>query len=191
MSVLITGLIIFFAVHSISLVSDSWRNRMAARIGEWPWKAAYGLASLIGLVLIVRGYGAARLDPVILYSPPHWLRQVAVAFLLPMFPLLLAAYLPGRILRVIKHPMLAATKLWAFAHLLANGTLADVLLFGSFLVWAGADRISLRKREARTVPGTPLTPYNDVLAIILGLALYVGFVLWLHRWLIGVPVLGD
>lgn len=191
MSQLVTGLIIFFAVHSISIVNDDWRNRMAAQIGEWPWKAACGLVALIGLLLIIRGYGYARLDPVVLYSPPHWLRQLAVAFLVPVFPLLLATYFPGRFISIIDHPMLAATKLWAGAHLLANGTVADVLLFGSFLVWAVADRISLRRRAPRPVPRAPESAYNDALVVVLGLALYAAFAYRLHLWLIGVPVVGD
>jgi uncharacterized membrane protein len=191
MSLLIAGLTIFFAVHSISIVNDAWRNRMAARLGEWTWKAGYALIALIGLILIIRGYGEARLDPIVVYSPPQWLRQLSVVFLVPVFPLLLAAYLPGRILSVIEHPMLAATKLWAAAHLLANGTLADVLLFGTFLVWAVADRISLRKRPPPHVPRAPASTANDALAIVLGLALYAGFAFWLHRWLIGVPALGG
>jgi uncharacterized membrane protein len=189
MRVLIAGLIIFFAVHSISIINAGWRNRMAAQLGEWTWKAGYGLVALLGLVLIIQGYGEARLEPVVLYTPPVWLRQLSVAFLIPVFPLLLAAYLPGRILSVIEHPMLAATKLWAAAHLLANGTLADVLLFGSFLVWAALDRISLRRRATPSVPRAPASGLNDALAVILGLGLYAAFVYGLHDWLIGVPVL--
>jgi uncharacterized membrane protein len=128
-------------------------------------------------------------DPLILYTPPPALRLAAVILLLPVFPLLFATYLPGRISTATRHPMLVATKLWATAHLLANGTLADVLLFGSFLAWAVVDRISLRHRSPRPVPGVPPTRFNDVLATVLGLALYAAFVLWLHQRLIGVPVL--
>jgi len=189
MQILIAGLVIFFAVHSASIVNDAWRNRMAARLGEWPWKILYGIIALIGLVLIVRGYGLARLDPIVLYSPPQWLQQLAMVLLLPAFPLLFAAYLPGRIQTATRHPMLAATKLWATAHLLANGTVADLLLFGAFLAWAVADRISLRHRTPHPVPGAPPSAANDILAVVLGLALYAAFVLWLHARLIGVPLL--
>ncbi|MGD2136735.1 MAG: NnrU family protein [Gammaproteobacteria bacterium] len=189
MNVLIAGLVIFLGVHSISIFNDSWRNRMTARLGEWPWKIVYGIAALIGLVLIVRGYGLARLDPIVLYSPPQWLRQLAMVLLLPVFPLLFAAYLPGRIRNTARHPMLAATKLWAVAHLLANGSVADLLLFGGFLAWAVADRISLRHRIPRPVPAMPPSPANDLLAVILGLALYAAFLLWLHARLIGVPLI--
>ncbi|MGB5539361.1 MAG: NnrU family protein, partial [Gammaproteobacteria bacterium] len=134
------------------------------------------------------GYGLARQDPVVLYLPPAWLRHVAMLLLIFMFPLLLATYLPGRIQAATKHPMLVATKLWALAHLLANGNLADVLLFGSFLTWAVVDRISLKRRPAQDVPALPASRFNDALAIVLGLALYAAFVFWGHGWLIGVPL---
>lgn len=189
MTELLTGLVIFFGIHSISIVSDAWRNRIAARIGEWPWKGVYALIAFLGLYLIIHGYGIARLAPVVLYTPPDWLRLIAAALLVPVFPLLFAAYLPGRIRSTTRHPMLVATKLWATAHLLVNGTLADVLLFGAFLVWAVADRISLNHRTPRPVPAAPPTAVNDVIAILLGLALYAAFVFWLHLRLIGVPVL--
>ncbi|MDG4553190.1 MAG: NnrU family protein [Candidatus Competibacter sp.] len=186
MGVLLLGLIIFFAVHSLSIVNKPWRDRQAARLDEGPWQAAYSLAALIGFGLIVWGYGLARHDPLVLYWPPVWLRHLALLLMVPVFPLLLAAYLPGRIQTAVKHPMLAATKLWAVAHLLANGMLADVLLFGAFLVWAVVDRISLRRRALRPVPGAPPSKANDPIAVVGGLALYVAFVLWLHLWLIGV-----
>jgi uncharacterized membrane protein len=122
----------------------------------------------------------------VLYVPPVWLRHVALLLLIFVFPLLFAAYLPGRIKTATKHPLLAATKIWAFAHLLANGTLADVILFGSFLVWAVADRISMTHREQRPIPQAPPSKANDAIAIVLGLGVYVAFVLWLHSWLFGV-----
>src|SRR5512139_1447355 len=134
MNLLLVGLALFFGVHSVSIISDPWRNRMVARMGEWPWKALYALVSGAGFALIVWGYGLARHDPVVVYTPAGWLRPVAMVLLVPVFPLLLATYLPGRIQAAAKHPMLAATKLWAVAHLLVNGMLADVLLFGAFLV---------------------------------------------------------
>ncbi|MCU0812698.1 MAG: NnrU family protein, partial [Thiobacillaceae bacterium] len=143
---LIAGLVIFFGVHSISIVARDWRERTVARIGPAAWKALYSVASLVGFLLIVGGYAQARLDPVILYQPPIWARHLAALLMLPVFPLLLATYLPGRIKAAVKHPMLAATKAWAVAHLLANGMLADVLLFGGFLAWAVIDRISAGKR---------------------------------------------
>jgi len=189
MNTLLAGLIIFFAVHSISIFNDAWRNRMVEKTGEWTWKGIYGLVALIGLFLIVRGYGLARLDALVLYSPPQWLRYPALLLLLPVFPLLLAAYLPGRIQHATKHPMLAAVKLWATAHLLVNGSLPDVVLFGSFLGWAIADRISLKHRAPHPVPGIPATRLNDGFAVVIGLVCYAAFVLWLHTWLTGVAVI--
>jgi uncharacterized membrane protein len=188
MSMLFLGLIIFFAIHSVSIVNDPWRNRMAARIGDWPWKGLYAMVSIVGFVLIVWGYGLARLDPVVLYTPPAWLGPLAILLLVPVFPLLIAAYMPGRIQAAVKHPMLAATQLWAVAHMLVNGMLADVLLFGAFLVWAVLDRISMRRRTQRAIPHLPPAPANDLIAVAGGLALYAGFVFWLHGSLIGVPL---
>lgn len=117
------------------------------------------------------------------------MRHVALFLMLLVFPLVLAANLPGRIKTVTKHPLLATTKLWAMAHLLVNGTLADVLLFGTFLLWAVADRISMKRRTARPIPMAPATRFNDVLAVIGGLLIYCGFVVWGHRALIGVSLL--
>jgi uncharacterized membrane protein len=186
MLVLLLGLILFLGVHSIAIVNNAWREQMIARFGEMPWKVAYGLVALIGLVLIVIGYGEARESPLVLYTMPVWMRHVALLIMLPVFPLLFAAYLPGRIQSATKHPMLVGVKLWAVAHLLANGTLADVLLFGGFLVWAVADRISLKRRPQPSVPGAPPGKRNDLIALGLGLVFYVAFILFLHRWLFGV-----
>ena len=188
MSLLIIGLLVFFAAHSVSIVNVSWRDRVAARLGIMTWQGLYALVAMAGLVLIIWGYGLARQDPLVLYLPPAWLRQGATVLQIFVFPLLLATYLPGRIQAAAKHPMLAATKLWALAHLLANGTLADVLLFGSFLAWAVADRISLKRRTPPPVSTLPPSRMNDGLVIVLGLALYVAFVFWGHGWLIGVPL---
>lgn len=190
MSSLIAGLVLLLGTHSISIVSESWRDAMAARIGTPAWKGIYSLVALAGFVLIVHGYGAARLNPVVLYSPPDWLKQMTVLVMLPVFPLLLAAYLPGRLKAAVKHPMLLAVKFWAFAHLLANGSVADLLLFGGFLTWAVADRISMKHRTSRRLPGPPESGRNDVIAVIGGFVIYVLFVSWLHPLLIGVPVIG-
>jgi len=191
MSMLITGLVVFFAVHSISIFNELWRDSMVAKLGEWPWKGVYSMAAIVGFMLIVFGYGLARVDPVVLYSPPMWLRHVSLLMLVPVFPLILATYLPGRIQAMTRHPMLVATKLWAVAHLLANGTLADVLLFGSFLAWAVIDRISMKRRTQGYIPGAPPSKVNDVIAVLFGLVLYAAFVLWLHAWLIGVSPLAG
>lgn len=190
MTWLILGLVLFLGTHSVAIVAPTWRDAQAMRLGEYPWKGLYALVSVIGFVLLAVGYGMARQSPVVLYSPPPWTRHVVMLLMVPVFPLLLAAYLPGRIHAAAKHPMLAAVKLWAFAHLLGNGTLADVLLFGGFLAWAVADRISLKRRPARPIPKAPPRPANDWIAVVGGLVLYGVFVGRLHQWLIGVSPLG-
>ena len=188
MSWLIVGLIIFFAVHSISIVNEPWRDRMVASMGEWSWKGIYSIVAAIGFFLIVWGYGLVRQESAVIYFPATWLMHLSMLLLIPVFPLLLATYLPGRIRAVAGHPMLIATILWAFAHLLVNGRLADVLLFGTFLVWAGVDLFSMRQRVQRPVPSAPALRFNDHIALVLGLALYSMFVVWLHNMLIGVPL---
>ena len=192
MPVLIVGLVLFLGVHSVAIVAPALRARTIHRLGEGAWKGLYALVSLVGFVLICYGFGLARQAPVVLYSPPIWLRHVALILMLPVFPLIIAAYLPGRIKTAAKHPMLAAVKLWAFAHLLANGLLADVLLFGAFLAWAVVDRISLKRRSTpqllRTAPRGPL---NDVIAVVLGLAIYALLIGWAHVRLFGVSPLNS
>ena len=190
MLLLIVGLSLFLGVHSISIVSPTLRARAVLRIGESAWKGLYALVSLVGFVLICYGFAQARHTPVVLYSPPVWLHYLTLILMLPVFPLILAAYLPGRIKTAAKHPMLAAIRLWAFAHLLANGLLADVLLFGGFLVWAVFDRISLKYRAIQQVIriSSP-RPWNDAIAMILGLALYALTIGWVHVRLFGVSPL--
>ncbi len=189
MLMLLAGLMLFFAPHSVALVAPSWRNRMVMHLRPHSWKGVYSLISAAGLILIVFGFAQARRAPVVLYVSPAWLHEVTWVLMLPVFPLLFAAYLPGRIQRAAKHPMLAAIKIWATAHLLVNGALADVLLFGSFLVWAVAVRISLKRRVPVPVRGASPSRYNDLIAVVLGLALYVSFILRLHGLVIGVPLL--
>jgi uncharacterized membrane protein len=193
MLVLVVGLLIFLGVHSVSIVAPQWRTATIARVGERPWKGVYSLASAVGLALIVVGYGLARRDPVVLYAPPAALRHLALVVMVPVFPLLFAAYLPGRIRAAAKHPFLLAVKIWAFAHLLANGMLADVLLFGGFLAWAVADRISVKRRPAaqtHEVPAAPPSAANDAIALVGGLVVYAVVLLWAHRWIVGVSPLG-
>jgi uncharacterized membrane protein len=192
MLVLVAGLIVFLGIHSVSIFAPVWRLATMARMGERPWKGLYSLASGVGLALLIVGYGMARREPVVLYTPPAGLRHLALLVMVPVFPLFLAAYFPGRIRAMTKHPMLLAVKLWATAHLLANGNLADVLLFGGFLVWAIADRISVKRRsaaEAHELRTAPPRPVNDVIVIAVGLLIYVVIVFWAHRWLIGVSPL--
>ncbi len=190
MTLLIAGLLLFLGVHCASIVAPDWRAGQIARHGEAAWKGLYSLMSIAGFALLIYGYGLARESPVVLYTPPTFARHIALLLMLPVFPLLFAAYLPGRIKTAAKHPMLLAVKLWALAHLLANGTLHDVILFGAFLVWAIADRISVKRRAVtRAVPGAPASPMNDVIAVVGGLATYAVFVLWAHLKLIGVSPL--
>ncbi len=189
MTLLILGLVLFLGIHSISIVNAGGRDRMVDRMGEKPWKGLYSLVSLVGFALIVVGYGAARATPTVLFAPPTGLRHATLLLMVPVFPLLLATYLPGRIQHAARHPMLAATKLWAFAHLLANGMLADLLLFGGVLAWAVADRISLKRRTPRAIPMAPSGKANDALAVGGGLGLYAAWLLYLHPLLIGVSIL--
>jgi uncharacterized membrane protein len=193
MSLLIVGLVLFLGVHSVVIVAPTLRARAVQALGEGAWKGLYALVSLVGFVLICYGFGLARHAPVILYSPPTWLRYVALILMLPVFPLLIAAYLPGRIKTAAKHPMLAAVKFWALAHLLTNGMLVDVLLFGGFLAWAVADRISLKRRSTPQVLRTaPPGPWNDAIAVVLGLAIYALLIGWgAHVRLFGVSPLNS
>lgn len=183
---LLAGLALFLGVHSISIVNEPWRDRVAERFGVWTWKGIYSLATLIGLILIVRGYGDARADTIELYLTPAWLQHVSLLLLIPVFPLLVAAYVPGRLKATFRHPMLLAAKLWAAAHLLANGRLADVVLFGSILLWIFADLLSVSRRQPRKIPGLPPARYYDVIAVVVGLGLYLGFIFGVHELLFGV-----
>ena len=188
MTTLLIGLLIFFGIHSMSVVALPLRNRLAAK-SALGWKGLYSIASVLGIVLIVMGYGELKAEPIILYTTPFWMRYVAAALMLPVFVFFLASLLPGRIQSTLKNPLLVSVKTWALAHLLANGALADVMLFGSFLLWAVAVRVSLKKREPRRYPRAPQSPANDAIVLIAGLALYAATVLWLHEWLFGVPLL--
>jgi uncharacterized membrane protein len=190
MNLLFVGLLIFLGVHSIAIVAPAWRERMVAKLGANGWKGLYALLSILGFALILIGYGAARTAPELVYSPPGWTRHLAVTLLLPVFPLLLATYFPGAIKRAVGHPMLIATVLWAGAHLLTTTTRADLLLFGSFLGWALADWASARTRPQRPLPGAPASRWNDVIALIGGLGLYLGMAFWAHLRLIGIAPFG-
>lgn len=190
---LILGLVVFLGMHSISAVALPLRDSLARRLGEQPWKGVYSLVSIAGFVLLIWGFGQARMQPQVLWTPPTFMRHITLLLMLPVFPLALASLLPGRIQTVTKNPLLIATKTWALAHLLANGSLHHVLLFGAFLAWAVLVRISLKRRPKRAVPGAPATPFNDAIAVVGGLALYALFLFKLHAAWIGVaplPALG-
>jgi uncharacterized membrane protein len=189
MALLILGLVLFIGIHSTSIVAEDFRNRMAAK-SELGWKAFYGIVAIVGIVLIVKGYAAARMETAVLYTPPTFVKHIALTLMLPAFILFLAPYFPGRIKAWTKHPMLVSVKLWAVAHLLANGTVADVVLFGSFLAWAVVDRISMKRRVERPVPSVKPKGVNDVLVVFAGLGIYLTFLLWLHELWFGVSPIG-
>lgn len=189
MLTLILGLILFFVPHSVSIVNEPWRNHMVNRFGEQRWQGLYAVVALTGFILIIRGYGHAHSIASDIYTPPAGMRHLAFLLMLPVFPLLIATYAPGRIRDITKHPMLLATMLWATAHLLVNGNLADLLLFGSFLVWAVADRISMSHRVQRPVTKLQASRRNDLIAVVAGIGLYLTFLLGVHGWLIGVALL--
>jgi len=188
MILLVVGLILFLGIHSVSIVAESRRDARVAAMGVGAWKGLYSVVSLVGLALVVAGYAEARTAPVWVWTPPVFTRHITLLLMVPVFPLLLSAYLPGRISAATKHPMLLATKIWAFSHLLANGALHDLVLFVGFLAWAVADRISL-KRRGPNVPTSGSTA-NDAIAVVAGLGLYAVTLLWLHRILIGVAPVG-
>ncbi|MDP8919268.1 MAG: NnrU family protein [Pseudomonadota bacterium] len=192
MTLLVLGLILFLGTHAFSM-ARSRRAEVVGRMGEGAYKGLYSLLSLAGVVLISIGYGQYRAGGYIpVWDPPVWTRHLALLLVLLAFICFVAAYLPGHIKARLKHPMLAGVKIWALAHLLANGDLGSILLFGSFLVWGVAARISVKRRDVAAQHGGTAAPAgirNDVLAVAIGTIVYVAFVFWLHPWLIGVPVL--
>jgi uncharacterized membrane protein len=190
--ILLLGLLIFLGVHSVRIVGDNWRTAQIARLGDRRWKGLYSLASAVGLALVVWGYGLARRQPVVLWTPPPWTGVVAVVLTVPAFVLLVAAYVPANHIKAaLGHPMLAGVKVWAFAHLLANGTLAAVILFGAFLLWAAAGFAAARRRDreaGRLYPAGTLVP--DAVVVVVGLVTWALFAFFLHGWLVGVRPLG-
>jgi uncharacterized membrane protein len=192
MTFLIVGLVLFLGVHSLRIVADDWRATQVRQRGENAWKGLYSLVSLLGFVLIVWGYGQARQNPVLLWVVPLWTRHLAALLMLASFVLLTAAYVPGNGFKArLGHPMVLAVKVWAVAHLLANNTLADLLLFGAFLLWAVADFRSARRRPA--VPGLaapPVTMARTLLTLVIGAVAWAVFALWGHLVLIGVRPFG-
>jgi uncharacterized membrane protein len=192
MALLILGLVLFLGVHSTRIVADGWRTQMMARLGEKPWKGIYALLSIAGFVLLLWGYGLARQSPVLLWTPPVAMRHVAALLMLLSFILLAATYVPRNAIKAkLHHPMLLSVKVWALAHLLANGSLADVVLFGAFLLWAvccfraarGRDRAAQAVYPPGTVAGTAVT-------LGLGIVAWAVFAFWAHGVLIGVRPLG-
>ncbi len=197
MTVLIIGLVIFMGVHSIRIFAEDWRTTQRARMGEAAWMGAHSLLSLLGFGLIIWGFGMARAETVVLWSPPIFLRHIASLILLLAFILLAATYVPRNGIKArLHHPMLIAVKLWAFAHLLTNGRLASVVLSGTFLVWAVLALRAARKRDAHAriahagAVAMPATTTGTLVTVVLGVIGWAVFAFWLHRWLIGIAPFG-
>jgi uncharacterized membrane protein len=192
MTYLILGLIVFLGVHSVRIVADDWRTKTRAQIGALPWKGLYSVASLVGFGLIVWGFGLARQQPVQLWSPPVAMRHLASLLTLISFVLLAAAYVPGNSIKArLHHPMVLGVKVWALAHLLANGNIAHMVLFGSFLVWAIFDFRAARQRDR--VAGTSYPRGSagaTAITVAVGVGAWVVFALLLHGLLMGVRPLG-
>jgi len=191
-TVLILGLLVFLAGHSVRIVADPLRTAMIARLGPLAWRGLYSLISIVGLVLIVWGYGLARAQPMVLWTPPAWAPFAAAVLNAAAFVLIAASYVPNnRFKATLGHPMVVGVQLWALAHLLANGTLAAALLFGSFLAWAAVDFASARQRDAEAGTTRPAGTFRyDVIAIVVGMVAWALVAFRFHRWLAGVPALG-
>lgn len=190
MLVLILGIIVFLGIHSVRIVAPEWRLAKMEQWGENAWKGLYSVISLVGFVLLVWGYGMARPDAPVLYEPPAWMKHITELLMLFAF-IFLGVYIarPGKLKPALKHPMLIAIKTWALAHLLANGDLASLILFLSFLAWAVVDRIAIKRQERAGLAAPYISPgpaSNDVIAIVIGLVFYALFVWKLHVLLIGV-----
>jgi uncharacterized membrane protein len=192
MTLMLIGLLLFLGTHSVRIVAEPWRSATRARIGPLAWRGVYSLLSIAGFVAIVWGYGIARQQPVVLWEPPVAMRHIAALLTLVAFVLLAAAYVPGNAIKArLGHPMVAGVKVWAFAHLLANGTLADGLLFGAFVAWAvlsfrasrARDRAAGTAYAAGSAAGTAVT-------VLVGVAAWAAFAFWAHAAWIGVRPFG-
>jgi uncharacterized membrane protein len=184
----VLGLVIFLGAHAFVSMRDR-RTAVVAQIGKWPYLGLFSLVSLLGLVLIGYGFAAYRAaGPIMLWYPPAWTRHIVVALMWPASICVAAAYIPGNIKRVLKHPMLVGVKTWAFAHLCANGDLGGIILFGSVLAWAVYDRITLKHRKDAGAPAIPLGgTKNDIIAILVGTIIYLALGFVFHPVVIGVP----
>lgn len=182
---LIIGLILFLGIHSVRFLAPGVRAGVIDKRGENAWKGMYTVISLLGFVVLVWGYAQARPDAPVVYEPPAFIKHVNLLIMWFAFVIVATNRRPaGRIKKAVKHPMLVATKLWAVGHLLSNGDLASILLFGGFLAWAVADRISLKYRPAETIVEGGAR--DDIMALVGGTVLYLVFLLWAHQWLFGV-----
>jgi uncharacterized membrane protein len=192
MTYLILGLALFLGVHSVRIFADTWRSQRLKQMGEAPYKGVFSLASVAGFGLIVWGYGMARETPMVLWTPPVGMRHAASLLTLIAFILLVAAYVPGNVFKArLHHPMVLAVKTWALAHLLANGMLAHVVLFGAFLAWAVLDFISARRRDRTAGTLYPAaTGGGTVATVAIGIGAWAAFAFWLHGMLIGIRPFG-
>lgn len=192
MTLLVIGLLVFLGVHSVRVFADGWRTRTIASWGEMRWKGLYTLASIVGLVLVVWGFGQARTQPVQLWSPPLGLRHLASLLTLAAFILIAAAYVPGNHLKArVGHPMVLGVKTWALAHLLANGNLAHVLLFGGFLAWSVLLFVASRRRDRLAGTVYPAGRAGATVAtVVAGIIAWAAFAFWLHGLLIGIRPVG-
>jgi uncharacterized membrane protein len=192
MSLLIIGLIIFLGSHSSRIFAEPWRNHMIDRLGEVKWKGLYTIASLIGLVLVVIGYGQARQAPIVLWQPATYLIHISILLNLVAFIFLAGSSPSNNAIRLkLKHPMILGVKVWALAHLLANGTLVDLILFGSFLLWAVLDFRSARKRPIHMPEKAVISTKATITVVITGVVIWAAFIFGLHQYLIGVSPLGT
>lgn len=193
MAYFLAGLVLFLGVHSLRIFADGWRTAMVERLGPLVFKGLYALASLVGLVLLVWGWGLVRMEPVVLWQPPVAMRHLAALLTLVAFVLLAAAYVPGNHLKArVGHPMVLGVKTWALAHLLANSTLADLLLFGGFLAWAVLLFVASRRRDRRDgVQRAPGRLGATLLTLVIGVAAWAWFAFRLHGDWIGVRPFGG
>lgn len=193
MVTLVLGLVLFLGAHSVRVFADGWRSAMVARLGEKAWKGAYTVVAIVGFGLILWGFSQARQTPVVLWPhPPVWVRHVAAPLVLAAFVLLVAAYVPGnQIKAAVHHPMVLGVKVWAFAHLVANNTLADLVLFGAFLLWAVLDFRSARKRdrvEGKVYPKG--TASRTAVTVVVGVVAWAVFAFWAHAAWLGIAPMG-
>ena len=189
--VMVAGLAVFLGTHLLTTQRDL-RAALIARFGASVYKVGYSVLSGVGLVLIVYGFATYRATGWInVWYPPAGMRHLALGLMLPATIIFVSAYLRGYIWRFMKHPMLVAIKIWALAHLLTNGDLGSIILFGSILAWAVFDRVSLKRREDAGGPPIPFGGVrNDVLAVVVGLVTYAALVFAFHPAVIGVAVIG-
>ena len=192
MTLLIAGLLLFLGIHSVRIVADDFRTAQIARLGANGWKGLFALLSIAAFAMIVWGFGLARQQPVLLWATPSWLRHAASLLTLVAFVLVTAAYVPGNAIKGrLHHPMVLGVKLWAFAHLIANNTLADLLLFGGFLLWAVLSFRAAKSRDRAAGTVYPAgTTSGTVITVVIGVAAWAAFAFWAHAALIGMRPFG-